>query len=120
MRWGFDAALDMLLRAGTIVRPQPGFIDVPNRPVEIVRGPTDDAASQREISQIADSEIDLALVRLVTDAIAIEAEHLKVRIRGLFGFDRTGRLIDARLLERIDYLVRDGQLSQHGQTLRLP
>ncbi|MCA1846101.1 MAG: hypothetical protein LC792_23500 [Actinobacteria bacterium] len=111
MQAALDRSVASLIRSGHVNRPEPGFLDIPDRPVRAVRH-TDgrDPATSRSIEQISAAEIELAIVQLVGDALAIDIEELKTRVRALFGFDRTGKLIDARIQACADRLAAQGHL----------
>ncbi len=84
----------------------------------VVRGPA--AACRRTIGQVHDSELDLALVRLVKEAAGIGAEELTALVARIFGWERRGPDITARLRQRIAALVDGGTLSGTPDRLSLP
>jgi hypothetical protein len=84
----------------------------------VVRGPA--AACRRTIGQVHDSELDLALVRLVKEAAGIGAEELTALVARIFGWERRGPDITARLRQRIAALVDGGTLGGTQDRLSLP
>jgi hypothetical protein len=118
MQSALDGAVNRLLRSGAIESPETGFVDKPGRPVQTVRHAIEDPASRRTIDQIASAEIDLAILQLVGDARSIDVDELKIRIRSLFGFDRTGRLIDVRIQSCVDQLANKKLLVEDGTIIR--
>jgi hypothetical protein len=83
-----------------------------------VRSPV--AACRRTISQVHDSELDLALVKLVKDAAGIGEEELTVQVARIFGWERRGPDITARLRRRVAALMEGGTLRGTPNSLGLP
>jgi hypothetical protein len=83
-----------------------------------VPDPSDDL-SQRNIEWIPPEEIDLALLRIAEAAETIESDgHLTIVAR-IFGFERTGGVIQATLGTRQEVLVGAGRLTRSGKTIGL-
>jgi hypothetical protein len=83
-----------------------------------VRTPT--AACKRTIGQVHDSELDLALVKLVGDAAGIGDDDLTAQVARIFGWERRGPDITARLRQRITALLEAGTLAGTPGSLTLP
>lgn len=93
------------------------FLLVPGNGVT-VRSPA--ATCKRTISQVHDSELDLALVKLVRDAAGIGEEELTAVVARIFGWERRGSEITARLRQRIAALMDGGTLSGTPDRLSPP
>ena len=74
-------------------------------------------SGDRSIEQIADVELDLALVALARRTFGSPPQDLVRETARQFGYRRTGAAISSRLGERIDSLVQDGRLRVQGDTL---
>jgi very-short-patch-repair endonuclease len=83
-----------------------------------VRTPT--AACKRTIGQVHDSELDLALVKLVRDAAGIGDDDLTARVARIYGWERRGPDITARLRQRIAALLDNGILGGTPGSLTPP
>jgi hypothetical protein len=84
------------------------FLLNPDAPVT-VRTPTD--LCQRTISQVHESELDLALVKVVSHAAGIGQDELTTRTARIYGWERRGSDITSRLGERISSLLVRGLLA---------
>jgi hypothetical protein len=71
-----------------------------------VRTPT--KLCQRSISQVHDTELDLALMRVAGDAGGISQEDLTVKVARIYGWERRGSDIAAAMQERIASLLDRG------------
>lgn len=98
-----DAAISMakLKRDGD-------FLTTSHPDVLTVRYPVD--ACRRRIDQIADSELELAIIRTVEDARGIDTEQLTVLVSRLFGWSRRGQEIQPKLESLIGNLLNGGLL----------
>lgn len=83
-----------------------------------VRTPT--TACRRPIGQVHDSELDLALRRVVADAAGISADELTVRVARIYGWERRGFDISVRLSARIAALLDSGTLRGTADSLTTP
>lgn len=92
-----------IMKAGT--RRDGDFLFDPEAEV-YVRTPTD--LCQRSVSQVHASELDLALVRIVSDAGGIGEEELTIRVARIYGWERRGPDITAALRERVYSLLDRG------------
>jgi hypothetical protein len=92
------------------------FVTVPERDSTIVRTPV--PACTRTIEQIADTELAAALLQLVQASAGITHDDLTVAIARLYGWNRRGPEISARLNRLVGDLVADGKLERadHGIT----
>ena len=83
-----------------------------------VRTPT--TSCKRTVGQIHDSELDLALRRLVADAAGISADELTARVARIYGWERRGSDISVRLSARITALLHSGALQGTVDGLTTP
>ena len=83
-----------------------------------VRTPT--AACKRTVGQVHDTELDLALGRLVADATGISEDELTARVARIYGWERRGSDITARLRQRIAALLANGTLGGTPGSLSPP
>jgi len=112
VRYNIDSAIAQagVLRDGD-------FLLLPDAAVT-VRSPT--AACKRTIGQVHDRELDTALARLVQDAAGIGEDDLTARIARIYGWERRGSDITARLRQRITALLAAGTLAGTPATLTIP
>lgn len=88
--------------------------------LEQVRVPTDEE-DIRTIGQTPPEEMDLAVTRLVADAVTIEDDDLVQAIRQLFGWRRAGGDIQAGVLAAIDRCLKAGAVERTPRgTIRIP
>lgn len=85
------------------------FIDVPGRTVTLARTPTDDCA--RNIDQVADDELALAIRNFARAAGSVSHDELTTAIARLYGWNRRGADIAARLGSLLASLIATGDLS---------
>jgi hypothetical protein len=90
------------------------FVTVPDRHGAVVRTPV--AACARTVEQIADSELAAALLQLVQASAGVTRDDLTTAVARLYGWNRRGPDISARLNSLISNLVADGKLNSadHG------
>lgn len=105
--------IDIAIMKSRVMRSGDFLLD-PDVPVT-VRTPTD--LCQRPISQVHESELDLALLKLVSDAAGIGQEELTTRTARIYGWERRGPDITSRLQERIASLIARGLLTGTPDTL---
>jgi hypothetical protein len=84
------------------------FVLLPDHNVEQVRTPTD--ACARTIEQVHDEELRFAILNLVRDTAGIVHDDLTIHVSRLYGWNRRGPDITARLSRLIDSLVNEGIL----------
>lgn len=106
---------DAIAQAGVIRDGE--FLVLPHTSVT-VRTPT--ASCKRTVTQVHDSELDLALRRLAADAAGISADELTARIARIYGWERRGSDITARMRERITALLSNGTLQGAADSLTTP
>lgn len=94
------------------------FFDIPNRPVARVRVPA--AGIQRGVEQVADDELALALGNLVRSGGTINQGDLTTATARIYGWNRRGFEINARLTKVIDRLTEAGTLVKGAQGLHFP
>jgi hypothetical protein len=83
-----------------------------------VRTPTQDC--QRDIGKVHDKELTEALVRLTQDAGGISQDDLTAGVAKIYGWNRRGSDISARLDSLIGELLKSGQLTGTAGNLRCP
>jgi hypothetical protein len=111
IRANIEAAIDL----ADVVRDG-GFVTVPERDGAVVRTPV--PACARTVEQIADTELAAALLRLVQASAGITQDDLTAAAARLYGWNRRGPDISARLNQLVTVLVADGELqsADHGIT----
>ena len=82
-----------------------------------VRTPT--RFCQREIAQVHNFELALALARLVQDAGGVSQDELTTKVARLYGWTRRGPDITARMHALITLLREEGTLSGSDDNLSL-
>jgi hypothetical protein len=90
------------------------FVTVPGRDGAVVRTPV--PACARTVEQIADTELTAALLQLVQASAGLTHDELTAAIARLYGWNRRGPDISARLNRLVGGLVADGKLqsADHG------
>lgn len=78
------------------------------------------AACKRTVTQVHHTELTTALVEFVKDAAGISEGELSVRVARLYGWERRGPEITARLQERITALLDSGALTGTLASLTAP
>jgi len=97
MQESFDAALKRLKQRSELVAVERTFYAVPDTQANRVRRATDDVNSVRKIAHVPSAELQTALVNIVRDAHAIEADELTLRVARIFGWSRRGADIQAAI-----------------------
>ncbi|MFC8797596.1 DUF3320 domain-containing protein [Promicromonospora sp. NPDC057138] len=82
------------------------FLDVPGRPIDKVRTPT--RHMTRKVEHVHIGELTLAAQLLLRDAGAADRSGLVVGVARIFGWTRTGALVDQRINGAIDQLLSGG------------
>jgi REase_MTES_1575/Protein of unknown function (DUF4011)/AAA domain/Protein of unknown function (DUF3320) len=93
------------------------FVILARPPVVTVRTPTGDC--HRDVDQVHDEELTLALVNLVRDTGGISRDALTARVARLYGWTRRGPDITARMHTLIDRLLAAGTLTGDADNLTL-
>lgn len=91
------------------------FVDITDRTHYTVRTPT--AQVSRNINEVHDSELRVALTNCAHDSRGIAQDDLTIAVSRLYGWNRRGPDITARLNQLIEQLLYDGGLV--GDTTRL-
>lgn len=119
MRDGFEAALKRLRRRGDIDSTR-GFLTLKGQGVNAVRVPDDaDVDTFRKVDEVPDSELELAIRSVVSDARSITQEELTRHVARLFGWQRRGSDITQRLGRAVERMIRSGQLRRSGDRIQL-
>lgn len=107
--------IDLAIEMADVVR-EGDFIDLPGRPVTKVRS----NGNQRKPEQVHIDEFARAVELLVQDVGGASRSEVAVQIARLYGWNRNGSILDARLNQAIDRAVKngrvidqDGRLTQH-------
>jgi very-short-patch-repair endonuclease len=106
----FETTLLGLTRDGEVTLGTDDFVRIPGGDVS-VRYPVDDAG-RRQIDRIAPEEVELAVLRLVADALALDDGDLERAVRDLFGFRRLGARIATAIREALERLERSGAVGR--------
>jgi very-short-patch-repair endonuclease len=91
------------------------FIDVPGRTVASVRVPAHDF--QRKVEQVADSELDMAITSLVRSGGTVNQDDVMTATARIYGWNRRGPEITARLTGVIKRLLANGTLTGNAAAL---
>lgn len=81
------------------------------------RSPGDDPESKRRIDEIPLVEVVNATASVLRGQIGMPAQDLTKETAKLFGFQRAGQAIQARVSEAIDHLVRENRIRQDSGML---
>jgi very-short-patch-repair endonuclease len=109
-------ALSALARQSTISR-EGEFWDISGRSVAQIRDRRNVALPLRKVSNIAPSEIGLALKMALDEAVAISREDLVVQAARLFGFDRTGPDLKIVFEQTLNKMITDSVIEDEGDRL---
>jgi hypothetical protein len=69
---------------------------------------------------IAPGEYQIAMLRIIEEAVAISREDLGVETARRFGFDRTGPHLKEEINRQISALVKVGKIVIDGSMVRAP
>jgi REase_MTES_1575/Protein of unknown function (DUF4011)/AAA domain/Protein of unknown function (DUF3320) len=94
------------------------FFTMPGPIPAIVRTPTPQC--RREIGQVHNHELGLALIALISDAGGVGRDELTTRVARLFGWARRGPDVTSRMDILIDVLLEHGNLAGTDDNLTLP
>ena len=92
------------------------FLTLTRPPLVTVRTPTE--SCRRDVEQVHDRELALALVNLVRDAGGITCDELSTRIARLYGWTRRGPDITTRMDTVISALLAAGTLTGNPDNLK--
>ena len=101
------AAIDLAIKRANVIR-EGDFLVAPGNTVSEVRTPT--GICSRKAEQIHADELALAVVMLLRDVGGAGRAEVIQSVARLFGWTRTGVIVDRRMSEVIDRLVRDDQV----------
>ena len=93
------------------------FIDLPHRTFASVRVPGDGVA--RTVEQVSREELAIALRNLVTDGGTVSRDDLMTATARVYGWNRRGADITARLFLVIDTMLAKGTLTGHSGALSI-
>jgi hypothetical protein len=106
--------IDAAIRVAGVLRDVE-FITLTSAPLATVRTPTE--ACRRDVEQVHDRELALALVNLIHDAGGINHNELSTRVARLYGRTRRGPDITTRLQALISGLVANGTLTGNADNI---
>jgi very-short-patch-repair endonuclease len=109
--------LKHLSRKGSLIQDGE-FWSVPGRDMSVVRNRRNAALPLRRAAMIAPAEYQLAILTIVSEAVAISRDDLVVETARLFGFDRTGPDLKEAIDQQSETLVKMGELQLDGDVLR--
>ena len=95
------------------------FLDIPVRMDTPVRVPGDDGAGMRTAGQISEAELSNAMTHLLRDGGTVTREELMTTTARLFGWNRRGQDITARLDHVLQQMHRDGRATVVQDRVRL-
>jgi len=107
--------IDLAILRGPVTR-EGDFIDLPGRAIDRVRTPGDEAIV-RKADHIHVGEIGLAVELLIRDVGAAERTEIVQQVARVFGWSRTGTLVDRRINEAVDRVVATGRIAYDGDSL---
>lgn len=107
--------VDLALMQAPVIR-EGDFVLFPGRGIDRVRTP-----GGRDVVRKSDhihiDEVGLAIEFLVRDVGAAERSEVVQQVARVFGWSRTGALVDRRINEAVDRVVADGRLRHDGDRL---
>ncbi|WP_282852847.1 DUF3320 domain-containing protein [Gulosibacter sediminis] len=104
--------IDLAIEIADVVRND-DFIDVSGRPVTKVRS----NENGRKPQQVHIDEFSKAVEQLVLDVGGAPRPEVAVQIARLYGWNRNGSILDARLNEAIDRAIASGRVVDQGGKL---
>lgn len=119
IRENIEAAIDhaeVIRRGGPYLNDE--FIDVPDRLPVSVRIPGDGVG--RTVEQISEEELATALRNLVRDGGTVSRDDLMTATARVYGWNRRGTDITARLSLVVNWLLADGTFTEDSAALSLP
>ncbi|SDT55246.1 AAA domain-containing protein [Jiangella sp. DSM 45060] len=106
--------VDRAIRHSPILRDG-DFIDMPDRAVDRVRVPAGPVS--RKVEHVHLDELALSVQLLLNDVGAALRSEVIQQIARLFGWARTGAIVDRRINEAIDLAVRGDSVTEDGARL---
>jgi hypothetical protein len=107
--------IDLAIIQAPVIR-EGDFVDQPNRTIDRVRTPGRHGVI-RKSDHIHIDEMALAVELLVRDVGAAERTEVVQQVARVFGWARTGALVDRRINEAVDWVVATGRVSADGDRL---
>ena len=104
--------IDLAIGQAPVIR-EGDFIDQPNRTIDRVRTPGRHGVI-RKSDHVHVSEIALAVELLVRDVGAAERTEIVQQVARVFGWARTGALVDRRINEAMERVVASGRVANEG------
>ena len=110
--------IDLAIQRAHVVRDG-RFLVLPGSDITQVRTPTGGAT--RDVQHVHLDELGMAAVLTIRDVGAVSRAELVLAVARIFGWTRRGALVDQRVNEAIDLLIRDGKvINSNDDTLTLP
>lgn len=107
--------IDLAIGQAAVIR-EGDFVDRPGRTVDRVRTPGRHGVT-RKCDHIHIDEIALAVELLVRDVGAAERAEVVQQVARVFGWARTGALVDRRINVAVDRVIATGRLKVDGDSL---
>lgn len=107
--------IDLAIAQAPVIR-EGDFVDQPDRTLDRVRTPGRHAVL-RKSDHIHIDEIALAVELLVRDVGAAERVEVVQQVARVFGWARTGALVDRRINEAVDRVAASGRVGHDGDRL---
>lgn len=92
---------------------QDGFIRVPDAPIR-VRTPADEDG-RRHVTQVAPEELDLAVLRVIKDAVSTDESGVLGQIMAIYGWKQRRADIQAAITASINRAIRRGEVERSGR-----
>ncbi|MDF1597037.1 MAG: DUF3320 domain-containing protein [Acidimicrobiia bacterium] len=120
IRDAFNAAVKAGSRNRVVNRDPDGFLWLSGHPLTTVRAPVEGVpATVRAATEIPQTELQMAVCRLVADAKLVDRDELTSSVAKLFGWSRRGTEIAGALDLAVDTLIGNNQLIDAGGDLRV-
>lgn len=107
--------IDLAIQQAPVIR-EGDFVDQPNRILDRVRTPGQHLV-QRKAEHVHLEEIALAVELLVRDVGAAERSEVVQQVARIFGWARTGALVDRRINDAVDRAAAANRISRDGGRL---
>ncbi|MDP7724180.1 DUF3320 domain-containing protein [Mycobacterium sp. TY814] len=98
--------IDLAIQRADVVRDG-NFLMLPGSDVTQVRAPANGAA--RRVEHVHLDELSLAVILTIRDVGAVSRPEVVQGVARVFGWTRSGAIVERRLNEAIDHLVNDGK-----------
>lgn len=117
IRYTLDAAAKFAENSGLIVR-KGDFLWYPEMDIPAIRDRSALSPTSKKLAYIAPEEMNQAIIKVVREAIAIQAELAVPLVAKLFGFSRVTEEIKKELLTAVEQRVDKGIIIKEGELLR--